>query len=199
MYLVTAVLAALLERGRTGAGQVLDVAMLDGAAALVQPILELRATGVWNDTRGNNVIDGAAPYYRTYECSDGRFLAVGAIEPQFYAELLRLLSLDPAALPDQEDRSSWPRLADAIGERIRTRTRDDWMTVFAGSDACVTPVLTFAESPSHPHVAARRTLVDSAAGVTAAPAPRFAGSAGWSADPVGSVVDLDDAVKQWQG
>jgi alpha-methylacyl-CoA racemase len=200
MYLVTGILAALLERERSGAGQVLDVAMVDGAAALVQPILELRATGVWNDTRGNNVIDGAAPFYGTYECSDGKFLAVGAIEAQFYAELLRLLDLDAATLPDQNDRDGWPRLAETIGGRVRTRTRDEWAEVFADSDACVTPVLTFAEAPGHPHVAARRSLVDSAAGVTAAPAPRFSRTwTDWSAEPVGTVVGLDDAVKQWQG
>jgi alpha-methylacyl-CoA racemase len=199
MYLVTGIIAALLERERSGAGQVLDVAMVDGAAALIQPILELRATGVWNDVRGNNVIDGAAPFYRTYECADGKFLAVGSIEPQFYAELLRLLELDPASLPNQNDRDSWPQLTTTIAAAVRTRTRDEWAAVFADSDACVTPVLTFAEAPAHPHIAARRTLVDTAAGVTAAPAPRFARTpAEWSTDPVGTVVDLDDVVKQWQ-
>jgi alpha-methylacyl-CoA racemase len=199
MYLVTGILAALLERGRSGAGQVLDVAMVDGAAALIQPILELRANGEWNDTRGNNIIDGAAPFYRTYECADGKFLAVGAIEPQFYAELLRLLGLDVADLPEQNDRSRWPEVSGTIADVVRTRTRDEWAVVFDGTDACATPVLTFAEAPHHPHVAARRTMVESAAGATAAPAPRFSRSqAQWSAERVGSVVDLVDAVKRWR-
>jgi alpha-methylacyl-CoA racemase len=199
MYLVTGILAALLERVQSGVGQVLDVAMVDGAAALIQPILELRATGIWNDTRANNLIDGAAPFYRTYECADGKFLAVGAIEPQFYAELLRLFDIDPSTLPAQNDRQGWPEVTETIAATVGTRTRDEWAAVFAHSDACVTPVLTFAEAPAHPHVAARHSLVNADAGVTAAPAPRFSRSqTDWTPDPVGTVVELDDAVKQWQ-
>jgi alpha-methylacyl-CoA racemase len=198
MFLVTGILAALLERGRSGQGQVLDVAMVDGAAALVQPILELRAQGRWTDERASNLLDGAAPFYRTYECSDGKHLAVGAIEPQFYAELLRILRLDAAALPGQNDHAGWPRLAEAIGAVIATKKRDEWAAMFDGSDACVTPVLSFAEAPTHPQIAARQTLLAGSSGVTAAPVPRFSRSSGsWSTAPSGSVVTLSDAVERW--
>jgi alpha-methylacyl-CoA racemase len=198
MFLVTGILAALLERERSGQGQVLDVAMVDGAAALVQPILELRAQGAWSDSRASNVIDGAAPFYRAYECSDGKHLAVGAIEPQFYAELLRILGLDASALPDQDDRAGWPQLTATIGAVLATRTRDEWAATFDGSDACVTPVLTFAEAPAHPQVAARQAMLAGPAGVTSAPALRFSRSSEpWSTDPSGSVADLSDAVKRW--
>jgi alpha-methylacyl-CoA racemase len=129
------------------------------------------------------VIDGAAPFYRAYECSDGKHLAVGAIEPQFYAELLRILGMDASALPDQQDRAGWPQLTAAIGAVQATRTRDEWAALFDGSDACVTPVLTFAEASAHPQVAARQAMVTGPAGVTSAPAPRFCRSSEpWSAD-----------------
>jgi alpha-methylacyl-CoA racemase len=198
MFLVAGLLAALFERERSGLGQVLDAAMVDGAAALIQPILELRAYGGWTDERAGNLLDGGAPVYRTYVCSDGKHLAVGAIEPQFCAELLRILQLDAATLPDQNDRAGWPRLAEAIGAVIATKTRDEWAAIFGDSDACVTPVLSFAEAPAHPQVAARRALVTGPSGVTAGPAPRFSRSSGsWSTAPSGSVADLPDAVKRW--
>jgi alpha-methylacyl-CoA racemase len=198
MFLVAGVLAALFEREHSGQGQVLDIAMVDGAAALLQPVLELRAQGAWNDKRASNLLDGGAPFYRTYECSDGKHVAVGAIEPQFYAELLRILQLDAGALPDQNDPAGWPQLAGAIGAVLATKTRDEWAALFAGSDACVTPVLDFAEAPGHPQVAARQALLTGPAGVTAAPAPRFSrSSAPWSANPSGSVEDLSDAVERW--
>jgi alpha-methylacyl-CoA racemase len=198
MFLVTGILAALIERERRGAGQVLDVAMVDGVSALIQPILELRARGIWNDERANNLLDGAAPFYRTYECQDGKYIAVGAIEPQFYAELLRLLELDDRSLPDQNDRSGWPSLAKAIAAVVATRTRDQWAEVFAGRDACVTPVLSFAEAPGHPHISARQALRDGPSGVTAAPAPRFAdSSAAWSAEPTGTAGTLSGILGRW--
>jgi alpha-methylacyl-CoA racemase len=199
MFLVTAVLGALLERERSGRGQVLDVAMIDGAAALIQPILELRSEGRWSDGREENLLDGGAPFYRAYECSDGKHVAVGAIEPQFFAELLRVLELSEESLPDQLDRDGWSELADAIGAVVRTKSRDEWAKIFDGTDACVTPVLTFAEAPAHPHVAARRSLVDSESGVVAGPAPRFAGSStsSWPTAASGSVTELSVAIEEW--
>jgi alpha-methylacyl-CoA racemase len=198
MFLVAGILAALFERQYSGQGQVLDVAMIDGTAGLIQPILELRAHGAWNDKRANNLLDGGAPFYRTYECRDGKYLAVGAIEPQFYAELLRILRLDAETLPEQNDPAGWPYVAEVIGAVLATKTRDEWSAIFAGSDACVTPVLSFAEAPTHPQVVARQALLAGPAGVTSAPAPRFSrSSTPWSTDPSGSVVELSDAVKRW--
>lgn len=198
MLLVSAVLAALFERERSGLGQVLDVAMIDGVAALIQPILELRSEGRWSDGREENLLDGAAPFYRTYECGDGKHVAVGAIEPQFYAELLRVLELSDESLPGQLDRDRWPELADTIGAMFQTRPRDEWAKIFEGTDSCVTPVLTFAEAPRHPHVAARRSLVEAEQGVTAGPSPCFRGSSPTRpADRTGSVKELSAVVEEW--
>jgi alpha-methylacyl-CoA racemase len=198
MFLVTGILAALLERQRSGLGQVVDVSMTDGASSLLQPILELRAQGRWNDARANNMLDGGAPYYRTYECSDGRFMAVGAVEPQFWARVLDGLGLNVESLPEQNDAEHWPGLADILAEVFRTKTRDEWAAIFDNLDACVTPVLTFAEAADHPHIAARRTLVNVADGVTSAPAPRFSRSViEWTTERTGSVTELEDALKRW--
>jgi alpha-methylacyl-CoA racemase len=174
MMLVVGVLGALFERERTGRGQVVDAAMVDGASILVQSLLELRDLGMWNDTRGDNLLDGGAPFYRTYECADGRFMAVGAIEPQFYALLVQGLGLCAEELPDREDRGTWLVLAKVFAERFAEHDRDHWVAVFQDTDACVTPVLTFAEAPRHPHVAARLSLADTGDGsVVAQRAPRF--------------------------
>ncbi|HSA52492.1 MAG TPA: CaiB/BaiF CoA-transferase family protein [Yinghuangia sp.] len=173
MLLVVGVLAALWERSRSGAGQVVDAAMVDGTALLGQMTLALRGMGAWSDERGANLLDGAAPYYDTYTCADGKFVAVGALEPHFYAALLDGLGLDPAGLPAQDDRSGWPALRARFTELFASRTRDEWAAHFAGTDACVTPVLTFAEAGAHPHIAARGTLVEVDGVLQAAPAPRF--------------------------
>ncbi|WP_248964104.1 CaiB/BaiF CoA transferase family protein [Sphaerisporangium perillae] len=198
MFLVTGILAALWERERSGAGQVVDAAMVDGVSALVQPILELRAMGQWDDRRAGNLLDGAAPFYRTYECADGRFVAVGALEPQFYALLLKGLGLSAESLPDQNDRTRWGTLADTFAAVFRTRPRDDWARLFAGTDACVTPVLTFAEAPAHPHIAARGSLAAAGDDVVAAPAPRFSRSADAEATATsGEVQDIRAAIDAW--
>jgi alpha-methylacyl-CoA racemase len=173
MLLVIGVLSALLERQLSGEGQVVDAAMVDGAGVLLTPMFSLRGLGQWSDDRGVNLVDGGAPFYDTYRCSDGRYVAVGALEPQFYAELLRGIGLDDQPLPDQLDRSGWPVLRRAFAERFATRSRDEWAEAFAGVDACVTPVLTAAEAPRHPHARARagHLVVD---GIEQpAPAPRF--------------------------
>ncbi len=174
MLAVTGILAALWNRQRTGAGQVVDAAMIDGAALLSQEMWNLRAQGRWGDDRSAaNITNGGAPFYDTYTCADGRFVAVAAILPQFYAQLLELLDLDAETLPAQHDEAGWPRLRTRFAEVFASRSRDEWAEVFDGTDACVTPVLTFAEAPGHPQVAQRRTLVEGQGHVQAAPAPRF--------------------------
>ena len=173
MFLVTGVLAALHERAGSGHGQVIDVAMVDGASVLSQLIWALRAAGVWSDRRGTNLLDGGRPYYDTYACADGRFVAVGALEPQFYTALLHGLGLDPADLPDRDDPAGWPRLRARFTDVFGTRSRDEWAALFDGTDACVTPVLTFAEAAEHPHLAARGTHLALDGVTQPAPAPRF--------------------------
>jgi alpha-methylacyl-CoA racemase len=173
MLLVTGVLAALWEAQRSGQGQVVDAAMVDGASLLVQMVWGLLPAGVWTDERGVNLLDGAAPFYDTYTCADGRHVAVGAIEPQFYRALLEGLELSADELGEQMDRSRWPQVKAKFTEVFATRTRDEWAEVFAATDACVTPVLAFGEVAAHPHMAARGTVVDHDGTMQAAPAPRF--------------------------
>jgi alpha-methylacyl-CoA racemase len=148
--------------------------MVDGASLLMQMIWWLRNTGAWQDERAGNGLDGGAPHYRTYRCADGRFVAVGCIEPQFYAAMLRGLGLDPADLPDRQDRSNWAALISAIGGVFGRQPRDHWAALFEGTDACVTPVLAMSEVGQYPQIAVRRTVVDDGRSVQAAPAPRFA-------------------------
>jgi alpha-methylacyl-CoA racemase len=174
MLLAMGILAALVERSGSGRGQVVDAAMVDGAALLMAPLFGAWASGFWNEARGTNLLDSGAPFYDVYECSDGRWLAIGAIEPQFYAQLLQGLGLDgDTALPDQNDASRWPELHDRIAEVVRTRSRDEWAEHFADTDACVAPVLTMGEAPSHPHAVARRAFVDVEGVPQPGPAPRF--------------------------
>ena len=173
MLLLVGVLAALNERERSGAGQVVDAAMVDGVALLSQMVWSLRAMDFWDDERQSNLLDGAAPFYDTYACKDGKHVAVGALEPQFYARMLEGLGLDPAGLPAQMDRSGWPVLREAIGGALAERSRDQWSAVFDGVDACVTPVVELAETLAEPHLSARGTYVVVDGVQQAAPAPRF--------------------------
>jgi alpha-methylacyl-CoA racemase len=175
MFLLLGILSALFERQSSGKGQVVDAAMIDGSSVLIQMMWGMRASGVWSDERGTNMLDTGAPYYDTYACSDGRYVAVGAIEPQFYAALLAGLGLDGADLPGQNDISRWPQLRAALTEAFAARDRDHWAEVFADSDACVTPVLAFGEVDTEPHVTERNTFYqpDGAAGLQPMPAPRF--------------------------
>lgn len=195
MFLVTGILAALIERQRTGRGRVLDVAMVDGVSALLQPILSMLELGLWQDERGANLLDTGAPFYDVYECADGEYVAVGALEPQFYAQFLAGLGLSADELPEQMDRSGWPKLREVFTETFRQRTRDEWVAVFAGSDACVSPVLTMEEAARHPHLAARKTLVPAGAAFQAAPAPRFPGPT----EPPGPVwhVSAEEVLREW--
>jgi alpha-methylacyl-CoA racemase len=188
LLLVVGVLAAVIERTTSGHGQVVDAAMIDGAALLTTMFHALRALGSWNDVRGTNELDGAAPYYRLYEAADGGWLAVGAIEPPFYANLLRVLGLRDAELPGQREFARWPELAAHLEAVFRTRSRDEWAELFADVDACVTPVLSLAEAPLHPHNVYRETFVTVQGVVQPAPAPRFGrtpGSVRWPSPPLG--------------
>ncbi|MFJ3230613.1 CaiB/BaiF CoA transferase family protein [Streptomyces sp. NPDC086787] len=172
LYLVVGVLAALHHARATGTGQVVDAAIVDGAAHLAAMIHGMLAAGGWQDRRGVNLLDGGCPYYGTYETADGRHMAVGALEPQFYAEFLRLMDLDDLA-DARKDWARWGELRDRVADRFRTRTRDEWTAVFADSDACVAPVLSLGEAPHHPHLAARGTFTDHSGITQPAPAPRF--------------------------
>ncbi|MPY80837.1 MAG: CoA transferase [Actinophytocola sp.] len=173
MLLFGGILAALWERERSGQGQVVDAAMVDGAGLLMQMMWAMRGEGQWRDERGVNLLDGGAPFYDTYECADRRYVAAGAIEPQFYTELLAGLGLDPATLPGQHDRDRWPELRARLAQSFREHPRDHWAKVFDGSDACVTPVLTMAEATEHEHLADRGSFVDLDGVAQPAPAPRF--------------------------
>jgi alpha-methylacyl-CoA racemase len=176
-FLAIGVLAALVERHTSGEGQVIDTAMLDGAASLTAFLHGLRQLGAWSLERGSNLLDGAAPYYDTYRCADGRFLAVAALEPQFHAELCARLELDPAEWP-QHDRAAWPEQKARLAALLATRERDDWVALFADSDACVAPVLDLDEAPEHPHNLARSTFVDAFGVRQPAPAPRLSRTPG---------------------
>ncbi|RKN38936.1 CaiB/BaiF CoA transferase family protein [Streptomyces hoynatensis] len=172
LYLAVGVLAALHHARAHGRGQVVDAAIVDGAAHLTTMLHGLLAAGAWQDRREANLLDGGSPYYGVYTASDGGHLAVGPLEPRFYAEFARLLGLDAAAL-DREDRARWPELRAEIAARFATRTRDEWAEIFAASDACVAPVLSLREAPRHPHLAARATFAEQAGVLQPAPAPRF--------------------------
>lgn len=173
MLLLVGVLGALWEAQRSGRGQVVDAAMVDGASLLSQMFWGLLGQSAWVDSREANLLDGAAPFYDTFTCSDGRHIAIGAIEPQFYAALLAGLGLAADDLPEQLDRARWPHTKERFAAVIATRTRDEWAAVFEGTDACVTPVLAFGEVGAHPHLAARQTVVEVDGMTQAAPAPRF--------------------------
>ena len=173
MFLLVGILSALYEREHSGKGQVVDAAMVDGSSVLAQMMFAFRRTGLWSDTRGSNMLDTGAPYYDVYECADGRYVSVGSIEPQFYAELLEKLALDPAALPAQNDVTRWPELRVLFTETFLKHDRDHWAKVFAGSDACVTPVLSFAEIETEPHNTERGGFYTEGDSIFPMPAPRF--------------------------
>ncbi|MBA0052262.1 CoA transferase [Streptomyces sp. AJS327] len=177
LYLVIGVLAALQHaRSEGGAGQVVDAAIVDGTSHLSAMIHGLLAAGAWQDRRAANLLDGGAPFYASYRTSDGGYMAVGALEPRFYEEFVRLLGL--SAPPDRSDPAAWEELRSAIAERFASRTRAEWTAVFEGSDACVAPVLSLREAPGHPHLAARGSFVEHEGLVQPAPAPRFSATPG---------------------
>ncbi|SOC57786.1 CaiB/BaiF CoA transferase family protein [Ornithinimicrobium cerasi] len=173
MLAVVGALAALVGRAATGRGQVVDAAMVDGTALLSQLVLSMLGSGLGTLRREANLLDGGAPFYRTYTCADGRYVAVAALEEPFWQALLTGLGEQGRGLPDRADRSAWPRLHASLEAVFATRDRDDWCSRLAGTDACVTPVLTFAEAAGHPHLRARGTYVERDGTLQAAPAPRF--------------------------
>jgi alpha-methylacyl-CoA racemase len=173
MFLAFGVVCALLEARQSGSGQVVDAAMVDGSAVLMSMIWGFRPLGAWNEELGTNVLDTGAPFYDTYETSDGKFIALGSLEPQFYAELLDKVGLDSNDLPSQMDRDGWPTLRQVFTDLFKTRTRDEWCETLEGSDACFAPVLTMTEAAEHPHIRARDTVVDFEGVLQPAPAPRF--------------------------
>ena len=173
MLLALGLVAGLLHAQRTGEGQVVDAAMVDGTALLMAPFFGASAMGYWSDERGTNLLDSGAPFYDVYRCEDGGEVAVGALEPQFYAALLDVLDLDQAALPDQQDRARWPELRSAFAAAFASRPRAEWLARAEGRDACLAPVLTMHEAAGHPHVVARSTVVEVDGVPQPAPAPRF--------------------------
>jgi alpha-methylacyl-CoA racemase len=178
MLLAFGIACALVEAQRSGKGQVVDAAMVDGASLLAAMFSGMLATKRWSEVRGENVLDSGAPWYDTYETKDGKYVAIGSIETKFYEELLQRLGLQDKELPKQHDRKGWPALRKAFKERFLEKTREEWCAVFDGSDACFAPVLTFSEARAHPHNAARANSVLSGRIEQPAPAPRFSRTPG---------------------
>jgi alpha-methylacyl-CoA racemase len=182
MLVLLGIAVALYERERSGRGQVVDAAMVDGVSVLAQMMWTMKSTGALRDQRESFLLDGGAPFYRCYETSDGKYMAVGAIEPQFFAALLDGLGLSADDVPNQLDIASFPQLHDLFAESFAGRTRDEWTQIFAGTDACVTPVLTWGEAAGNEHLNARSTIIAAHGVQQAAPAPRFSRT---PAGPVG--------------
>lgn len=182
MLCAMGVVLALFERSRSGRGQVIDSAMVDGAANLAAFLFGFRAAGLWSDEAGTNLLDGGAPFYDTYETADGKFMSVGAIEPQFYAQLLEGLGLDASEMAHQYDRDAWPKTAARFADVFKTKSRDQWAVIFDGTDACVAPILTLGEAPGHPHNRARGTFTRGVGGsIAPQAAPRLSRTPGHAA------------------
>jgi alpha-methylacyl-CoA racemase len=172
-FLALGLVAAMLEASRSGTGQVVDAAMVDGAASLMTLVYGLYAAGIWNDERGSNILDGGAPFYRTYRTRDGKYLIVCAIEPQFFQELLKILGIGDIELRDQFDKNKWAEHIDRFEKVFAEKSRQEWCDLLEGTDACFAPVLSLAEAPDHPHIESRATFVSVDGVVQPAPAPRF--------------------------
>lgn len=173
VFLVMGICAALLHVAKGGDGQVVDAAMVDGASYLLSPLYAAHKSGFWSDERGTNLLDSGAPFYDVYATSDGRFMAVGAIEPQFYKEFLEGLGLDEAELPAQMDKSSWPQMKETVAQQFAKRAQQEWIEVFEGTDACVTPVLTMGETSQHPQAVEREAFFETCGQHQPYPAPRW--------------------------
>ena len=198
MLLAAGVLAALVERATSGLGQVVDAAMVDGAALLMAPLFGAWASGFWSAERGTNLLDSGAPFYDCYECAGGGWVAVGALEPQFYAELIDGLGLaDDPSLPDQQDQSRWEELRSRFTEVFRTRTRDEWAEHFAERDACVAPVLDMGEAPAHPHAVARGAFHDLDGVPHPGAAPRFSRTPPADPQPAIEGADAASVLAEW--
>ncbi|WP_372052782.1 CaiB/BaiF CoA-transferase family protein (plasmid) [Tistrella mobilis] len=198
LYLAFGLMAALIEAGRSGQGQVVDATMIDGAASLMTMMYGMAAAGSWDDRRYTNLVDGGAHFYDTYETADGRHVSIGSIEPQFYAELIRLAGLDPAEFAAQNDKAEWPRMKARLVEVFRTKTRDEWCALMEGSDVCFAPVLSMFEAPEHPHNRERGTFIEVDGVVQPGPAPRFSRTApGRPTPPPAPGAHTDQGLADW--
>jgi len=196
MYLLTGILAALFEARGSGRGQVVDAAIVDGVAHLTTMIVALQRAGAWSGQRGTNLLDGGAPFYDVYETSDGLHVSIGALEPRFYAELIERLELDD--LPDRYDLAGFGRLREVFASAFAQKTQADWVRIFDGSDACVSPVVALADAPAHPHLAARETYVEHDGVTQPAPAPRFSRTpASLGRPPSATGADTRSALLAW--
>jgi alpha-methylacyl-CoA racemase len=198
MLLALGVLAALIEAQRSGRGQIVDAAMVDGTATLMTLFFGLRAAGLWAGGRGENVLDGGAPWYGVYRTSDGKFVAVASIEPKFYRLLIERLGLDESALPPQYDRDRWPELREIFARTFAAKSQAEWCALLEGSDACFAPVLAMEEMAEHPHVTERDTLLSVGGIVQPAPSPRFSRTPGSVRSPAGAEEPrLAEILQEW--
>jgi alpha-methylacyl-CoA racemase len=196
LYLVVGVLAALLEARTSGTGQVVDAAMCDGAASLMSMFFDFTAIGRWSQGRESNFIDGGAHFYGVYQCACGNFISIGSIEPQFYNLLRQLAGLSEQAFDAQMDRAAWPALRQKLAEIFRSKTREQWCKIMEGTDVCFAPVLTMAEAPLHPHMAARKTFVDRHGITQPAPAPRFSRTPSTIREP--TTAEIAELLDEWR-
>ncbi len=198
LYLALGIVAGLLEAQKSGKGQVVDAAMVDGASSLMTAIYGIKAAGVWTDNRGENLLDTGAHFYEVYETSDGKFISVGSIEAKFYEELLELSGLKGQELPHQMDRTAWPAMKDRLARIFKSKTRDEWCKIMEGSDVCFAPVLSMEEAPRHPHNRHRATFVEMDGVVQPGPAPRFSRTPGKIQRPPASPGEhTNEALRDW--
>ncbi len=198
LYLAFGVVAGLLEAQKSGKGQVVDTAMVDGAASLMTAIYGMHGSGIWSDERGTNILDTGAHYYDVYETKDGKYISIGSIETKFYDELLRLSGLKREELAPQNDRKSWPQMKDRVAALFRTKTRDEWCAIMEGSDICFAPVLSMTEAPHHPHNQHRGTFIEQDGVVQPAPAPRFSRTPGAIQRPPSQPGEhTEEALRDW--
>ncbi len=196
LYLVVGVLAALLEAGRSGKGQVVDTAMCDGAASLMSMFFDMVAMGRWTEGRESNFLDGGAHFYGVYECACGNFVSIGSIEPQFYALLRQHAGLSDSAFDAQMDRKAWPTLREKLRAVFKSKTREEWCKIMEGTDICFAPVLTMAEAAKHPHMVARKVFVERHGVTQPGPAPRFSRTASAIREP--EVADIAAVTSAWK-
>src|SRR5436190_5713096 len=195
MLLAFGVACALFEATRSGKGQVVDAAMVDGSAVLMTMFHGMLSSGFWSAERGTNLLDTGSHFYDVYECADGEYISIGSIEPQFYAELLRLSGLD---LPNQMDRSNWPVMKEQVAAAFKTKTRDEWCSIMEHTDVCFAPVLSIPEAVAHPHNVARQTFVEVAGVTQPAPAPRYSRTPGAIQRPPSQAGQhTDEALADW--
>jgi alpha-methylacyl-CoA racemase len=198
LYLAFGLLAGVIHARQTGQGQVIDCAMSDGAASLMAMFYGMKAAGVWTDERRSNLLDGGAHFYDTYQCSDGKWVSIGSIEPQFYALLLEKTGISDPDFKSQMDRKLWPALHERLARMIATKTRDQWCEIMEGTDVCFAPVLTLEEAPIHKHNAARKTFVEVEGVTQPAPAPRFSATPGAIAGPPPAIgADTASVLSEW--